>query len=462
MRRLAVLILLIAVLAFPAGASAQTPAPVRRLNPPVVKPNLYWDDLLPRKAPPGVPQIIERQWLGGNLTEYSPVQPVPAGMYWKWDWRLHWQPVILTLPGSSYLLTACGIPPGRSIKADLTYPSGRREIVVSDLRLDGGCWGYRVDEKIGMELGLYTLRIRHDGGELSHTWGIDYPYCPTIRRIKHPGSDVKDLLFMGYAPHQSITAHFYFYTPGDYTEYAGTVTFTTGPEGSVALEGTGDAVAWVRIAGTYPHLEPDRFGYDTPSLCETRTYAPSRYPTYIAWGQPAEGMFYRFAQTNPKNGTKLPLYPAFNDTSRVLSVLEAGLPVEVLKQLPSVKDGRVVLWYRVRSEDGREGWTYGQNLVWIEPWLVIGSLAEVYDYSDSEYLTLYQAPSTASLVLRVLSPGERVRIVGEGDDWYWCQVRTEDGLTGWMKLYWADDYTNLYGFPWAPKLTPGGRASRLF
>ncbi len=451
MRRLCGLLtplILITLLTLPTRTMGQ--GTVRTFTPPIKEIELTW-----KQPPSSLPSKI---FFDGRPTgPGSEEQREQRGIRWIEETPGS-RPPIFAYPDNT-VFVACGVQTFDLIRGTLTYPSGHQESVRGEhWGEDRDCLTYRISAKYGMELGLYTLTIEDTRGQLTHTWGLDYPACPALGWA---GQGSEPLLFvMGLAPNESATIHFYSIAGKDtqsyYAAYAGGYTVQADREGAVALkieakEGTGD-IAVVRFdpqGVTFVRNEPPH------TCCAKGRYLSAKYPTYSVSGYPCFGTFDRFAQTAPSNGaTKLPLYPAFNDTSRVVGELEAGIPVEVLKQRPALHNGRVVLWYRVRTENGREGWIYGQSLIDIWPKLAPGGLAEIQYGSAPEYLNVYQTPNLDSPALSTLLPGTLVRLIRQGGDFWW-QVRTPDAVVGWMielTIHPTDEswYFILRGLPWAP------------
>jgi hypothetical protein len=110
--------------------------------------------------------------------------------------------------GTAYF-AACGYqdqgaaPPA----ATLTTPSGAILPVTLDPYVDDvvQCYDYALEFAYGMELGIYTLNLRHPDGDLTHTFGYDYPLC-----WRDYATDGLQWL-TGLAPDEQVTLYFYLF-----------------------------------------------------------------------------------------------------------------------------------------------------------------------------------------------------------------------------------------------------------
>ncbi len=289
-------------------------------------------------------------------------------------------------------LVACGYVSGTPPTPTLTSPSGRTSSLTAtaysypDMAEASYCWQYRVAWAYGIELGLYTLTLEHSQGNLAHTWGIDYPYCRNVMSLSSETHSAQDFL-MGFNPNQMLTLLFYAYVSGSFAEtgsfryrYIATRSAQVDAEGALVLDINVTRAApfavkmedeGVQIDGLiYYILGPQKellFTYPAFSKEFTGIYLESSsQPEFFQKRQSAEscdGNYGSTAVTSTRSGDLLALYPAYNDTSRIIGQMNLGIVVNILERQIGVTNGRVEVWYRIRSEDGNEGWSYGPNLL---------------------------------------------------------------------------------------------------
>jgi SH3-like domain-containing protein len=238
-------------------------------------------------------------------------------------------------------------------------------------------------------------------------------------------------------------------------------------DGAVILELRVSPQATESLTGFFVYTVLDSngqlLGYTTPSPVPyyARDYAPyvkaAKYPTYRTSPYPCDGQFFRFAQIDVKNGANLLLYPQFSDISAIVGYWNSGDPVEVLEQQPAILNGRVVMWYHLRSEKGQEGWSYGTDFLYVTTRLTPGGKAEVLPVTtyDSEtknaaayVLYLRQTPEDNATIIRALQPRSQITLLYERKSWWF--IRTADGVKGWIYPYSQLGEQLLLGLPWLP------------
>ena len=128
--------------------------------------------------------------------------------------------------------------------ATLTLPDGSNQtITATDSNASSHCYSYRIPWTYGMQLGLYTLQLDHPDGQLTHTWGIDYPFCRT--------SILNDNLqwLMGFAPGEQLTVVFFASINSDQPVFAATRSVQADDQGVLALD--------IKVARSAPFTRED-------------------------------------------------------------------------------------------------------------------------------------------------------------------------------------------------------------
>ena len=162
------------------------------------------------------------------------------------------------------------------------------------------------------------------------------------------------------------------------------------------------------------------------------------------------------------------LHGNYGDSTKQVGSVPAGDPVVVLEQRAALMQGRVVVWSRIRTESGTEGWTYGNQLQRIDlntppqP----GSKFEIQQIGTSNGqpmdIVLRNAPNTSADAITTLQPGSQVVLIKDLDllpNWYY--VQDQDGHLGYIPV--AIDYKTgepsqldnpylltLFPLPWKP------------
>ncbi len=437
MRRIILLVILL-VLAAPAAAQSGQ----RTASPPIVTVEL--SGIEPR--PPDYPTELFYGGLGGGGG--API--IPNGVYWQGT------PGAFTGASDSYF-SACGYTDmTQAPVATLTLPDGSTQtITATDSDASSHCYSYRIPWSYGMQLGLYTLQLDHPDGQLTHTWGIDYPFCRT--------SILNDNLqwLMGFAPGEQLTVVFFASINSDQPVFAATRSVQADDQGTLALDikvarGAPFTREDLVIAVIGPQREiyyPTFGGLDISPFLDLGYSLPSvpipkpLYLTYTLKGSPiapgfsaCDGEFDNFVIATPQQGN-VPLYADVNNLTPV-GQITAGAPAQVLENRPAMTNGRVLVWKHLLTEDGTQGWSASLDFTEIYTQLVPGAHAEAeepafYDAQTDVYHpgspALYTSPdfnaqhNPVNVGATLIALGYRV--VGDQTWWY---VRLDGGGAGWM------------------------------
>ena len=110
--------------------------------------------------------------------------------------------------------------------------------------------------------------------------------------------------------------------------------------------------------------------------------------------------------------------PSIED--KIINVHEKGAKVKVLS-----KKGD---WYKVKTSDGKVGWSYRKYIKVSD---------DKFAWSDSDAngtlkdnANMRKGASTNYEVIKVLSEGEKVKVISSLDGWY--KLQNSDGKTGWV------------------------------
>ena len=110
--------------------------------------------------------------------------------------------------------------------------------------------------------------------------------------------------------------------------------------------------------------------------------------------------------------------PSIED--KIINVHEKGAKVKVLS-----KEGD---WYKVKTSDGEVGWSYRKYIKVSD---------DKFAWSDSDAngtlkdnANMRKGASTNYEVIKVLSEGEKVKVISSLDGWY--KLQNSDGKTGWV------------------------------
>ena len=332
----------------------------------------------------------------------------------------------------------------------------REQIAPSDVNQSTHCVEYVILWQYGIELGIYTLTLDHPDGQVTHSWGMDYPFCQTAANI----NNVQWL--MGYAPNEQLTLAFFASMNSATPAFVAVRNVRADGEGALNFD--------IQVARSAPFttdqlsfavIGPQRELYYPPhGIIDTSSFdalgfvrpeqpiPPARYSTYNPvssvlgiFSEPCEGEYGRFVEIAPFNGSSgIPLYADVNNGS-VVGQIAAGMPAEVLEYRPVITNGRVAVWKHLRAEDGSEGWNASLDFVKIFNTLLPGSRVESAQVgvqsagSDLYYPTnpsLYSAPAatpTSELSLGTPMTAFGYRTVNNSRWWF---VRTDDGRAGWL------------------------------
>jgi SH3-like domain-containing protein len=176
-------------------------------------------------------------------------------------------------------------------------------------------------------------------------------------------------------------------------------------------------------------------------------------PSFLAcsWDWTPVGQAWEYVQTAPSTGSNLPLYLEPGNTEQIVTELESGVPAQVLESSSALVNGRVEMWTKLRSEDGREGWARGKSFMPIVTERISGSRAvpaevESYDTAAGKMalipVQMYRQPDESSDSPGLLPFRAEVVILRCQDQW--CLIRTADSQMGWVQEW------KLVGLPWAP------------
>jgi len=456
MRALRLTILLICLIALTVTASAQG---VRTASPPIVTVQLNGYE----PPPPGVPLDVFYGGLGGGGGEPFYLPPAPM-----WDYT----PGALASGENAYF-SACGYrsatPPG----ALLTYPSGAVFAVALDpyLNEEKQCFDYWMTFTYGMELGLYTLTLNHPDGDLSHTFGYEYPLCWKAFRTG-------DLEWVtGVESSQQMSVYFYSFLP----DSSGN-TFIA--QRDVRADNDGVLAMDVQVARTAPFTRDEVFfaptgvgralidaspnvgayqfadmGFSVPTPPSPSTYPQngfslSTYSRTDPRGISCDGEYGQFAQVYvfPSGNGTVPLVQSVNSSS-ASGELRGGEPVEILEYVPAINDGRVYAWKRVRAANGVTGWTRALDFLELYTDGAPGARARLNNRYQRQGNAHYPIPQpvydSSGALLGEFSAGTEVTLVERTDD-NW-RIRLDDGREGVIAEY--DPETFLPSFvtlPWSP------------
>jgi hypothetical protein len=412
-------------------------------------------------APPGVPLDIFYGGLGGGGEIGAYIPPVPT-------W--YFTPGVLTFPGGTDYFSACGYRSSAPAQGTLTLPSGSTRPIVLNEFEDGSlrCFDYRLPFSYGTELGLYTLTLTHPDGNLSHTFGLEYPQC-------WMGARTDNIAWvMGLEPNQQLTLYFYSYIdrPGG-GNFVAQRTARADAEGVLALDiqvartapFTRDDVYFVPtgVGRTIIDYEPEltafqfeELGFVVSTFTPPETYPHNRvFPAvYIdadVRGRSCDGEFDQFAQVYSPQGRTVTLSSQPNGSDSIATLRE-GAVVEILEYRPLITDGRVFAWKQVRAENGLTGWTHSSDFVRVfaddAPGVRARLLPSYRLQNGAHYPTTQTLYTSDGGVLGQFNAGTEVTLIQRsGNMW---QVRLDDGTIGRIAI--IDPETLLPAFttlPWA-------------
>ncbi|MBK8026106.1 MAG: hypothetical protein IPK19_33150 [Chloroflexi bacterium] len=422
-------------------------------------------------APPGIPTDIFYGGLGGGAGELILIPERPT-----WD----------SLPGAlatgyGAYFSACGYRSSTPPAAALIYPGGAQVAIELNHYEDGShCYDYSMEWTYGMELGIYILTFNHPEGNLTHTFGYDYPFCWNYV----PTRDGLEWL-MGLAPDEQITLYFYaFSSTGDFSsDFVAQRNVRADASGAIVLdiqvgrtapfERSDIFFATIGIGRQYypvnPALDGEAFAelgfvYE-PYIAPEPAYShlsvgASIFSAMDARGISCDGDFERFAQPiMPQSGASIPLYDRISGTSATGTVSPRTV-VEILESQPAYSSGRVHVWKRLRLEDGRTGWTSSNDFISVYAYPAPGVRAEIQpgalDNGDGTYRAgpqpVYDQPT--GRWLREIQPETEVVLMesttdSNGNEWW--RIRLPDGAEAWLPSYDGISYSGTFeALAWPP------------
>ncbi len=392
-------------------------------------------------------------------------------------------PYISVWRGSSYL-SVCNLPSGENPQAMVTFPSGKKKLVVGhppskDELLP--CWSFdAVRWESGMEFGIYSFNVTYSQGSLSANWAVDYPYCRTVLTLDRSDTTVS-FWFVGFNPGE--TANVYFFTGKNdgidpTSQYITSRQVRIGSDGSLVVNVSVARSAEFTASQIYLLVTMDtdisysdllitsdllsRFKLPLPPKPAYSTYDSvgiidkSLLPFYALSGE-CFGEYGRFAQTTGQNS--LPLYKNAGDTSP-LSAIESSIPVEMLQSRDILENSRPIPWYQVRTEEGVQGWIKGPHFVSIEPHATIGGQVEILPLGQldnhsrivgKKSVKLFAEPNIERVYYNAIASGRKGQLLEEGEhfsvsipdenqeleiDWY--KIMLDDGTVGWLPEPYPD------------------------
>jgi hypothetical protein len=299
------------------------------------------------------------------------------------------------------ILIACGyvnstpptallhLPSGREVSLpaeDYTYLSfdelaGYGRVGQLPMSPGDGCYKYVVEWELGMELGVYTLVLSHEAGDLSYTWGMDYPYCQKRITVERTTRRIRDYQ-MGFSPNTDYIVDFYAQLTTSPSQDSVPFAFiarrvvTTDKEGAFLLD--------IKLARSAPYTFDTAFQTDQGEDWTRFIYAISdtngrrldwtHVPQSVGVMLPDEGLdgtnlidepdtrpcagyFGRFVQVANADG--LSPYMGFEGTQQTSTPFANGTVLEIFERRVSVATGRTEIWSHVRSANTQEGWLVG-------------------------------------------------------------------------------------------------------
>ncbi len=210
----------------------------------------------------------------------------------------------------------------------------------------------------------------------------------------------------------------------------------------------------------------------TPTLQPTPTRAPTATPTPQATPTPATSDVV----VNAADGLKV--RAEANAASAVIRKLGYGTHLTAIGQ-PSPPDAQGIAWQSVRTEDGQLGWVAAQFVsstqlaaVTATPATPSGTAVVAVAKAGSVYvaaprgLNLRADKSADSPVVVLLAYGQRLETngLGVGPDAKgntWLNVRTDDGIVGWVAAQLVTDQAPPTATPTPPPAQMAGAVAEI-
>ena len=398
---------------------------------------------------------------------------------------------------------ACNYRSDQAPHATLTTPDGQEQelqVFQSEIPGETDCWRVDIPIKVGMVFGLYTLTLDQPQGRISHQWGFDYLPCVNVTsEIRFKGNSITNrrVLISGLAPHQTLNLHL-FHVQHDFDARKPSVVSQINSR-QIPVADTGDAVIDIHVASDAgfdlsnvwdvlvgPHGEfyndPGRildkdangwiqFSKDFGLVSNVSAIPKPKYPIYAidnitGINSTCTQRLGSYAQSVPADGVSVPLYKNYNDLSAQIGSVPIGDPVLVKEQKAGIANGRVVVWSRVRTEQGLEGWSYGNQLqnIFI-PSLTPGLKMEIQKVglANGQVLNvvLTNAPNINARTITTLRPGDQVTLIQAIDAESWLYVKTSKGQIGYIPATISHYHGRVFKYgdpyevtaarlPWAP------------
>ena len=168
-----------------------------------------------------------------------------------------------------------------------------------------------------------------------------------------------------------------------------------------------------------PNLTPTATATATATILSTPTAAQTRTPSST------------LPTTVKVSGATVNLRTGPGTTFAVVRGLTLGEPVILLGR---VSDNT---WLYVKTSDGQEGWTKATtvNLAGVNlnnhPIQTASPSPEPLIKANNGYVSLRTGPGTYYEIVRRLTPGEPLKLLGRISDNTWFYVTTSDGMEGW-------------------------------